>query len=103
MIKEFKTPSGPKTMLLGFESVKVLARAQDSGETGIDMIESVALSGFNTHEKRNKLDLTTREEIIEWFDDTDLFLDVKEVVEEFAENFTQKVSSREKAKPKTKK
>lgn len=103
MIKEINTPDGPKKMLLGYHSVKALAESQKRDDDEITMIESVALSGFNTHEKREGTDLTTKDQMLEWFDDFDVFLDVKETVEEFSVNFTQKVSQREKAKQKSKK
>lgn len=67
------------------------------------MIEKVALSGFNTFEKRNNLDLTTKEQLEEWFDDLDFFFEIKQAVEDFAENFTQKVSQIEAMKSKKKK
>lgn len=99
---EIKTPNGEKTMLLGYEAVKALAKSQQAEEDEITMIESVALSGFNTFERRNGQELTPRDLMIQWFDDFDIFFLVKGAVEEFSINFSAKVSQLEKAKKKAK-
>jgi len=93
MISEITLSSGDKfTMLLGYESVKTLAKGQQAGEDEMTLVENVALSAFNTWEKRNQLPQTSRDQMVEWFDDFGVFFQVKDAVEAFSVNFSQKVS-----------
>lgn len=92
MIKEINTPDGPKAMLLGYESLKLLAKLQKEQLDEFSMLEKVALSGFNTYEKRQDLPLTQLEQMLGWFDEAGTFLEVQEAITAFSENFTRKES-----------
>lgn len=87
-----KTPAGEKTMLLGYEAVRYLSKPLEEGQDFLDQIEHAALIGFNTYAKRAGEIEITKEEMITWFDDIEVYTEVIESVKKFAENFTQRVS-----------
>lgn len=92
MIKEINTPSGPKTMLLGYEVIRFLAKPVKEDQTELDQIEDAALIGFNTWSKRQSQPEVSRDEMVSWFDDLDVYTDVINAVKEFMENFSKRVS-----------
>lgn len=94
MIKEINTPDGPKSMLLGYETLKQLVKLQKEGKDEFELMESVALFGFNVFEKRKEQDQTTKEQMVDWFDDPEIFLQVQDAITEFSENFTKKESQK---------
>lgn len=94
MIKEINTPDGPKSMLLGYETLKQLVKLQKEEKDEFELMESVALFGFNVFEKRKGQEQTTKEQMVEWFDDSEIFLQVQDAISEFSENFTKKESQK---------
>ena len=93
MIIEINTPAGSKSILLGYETLKLLASLQKQGDkTAFELIEQITLSGMNAFAKRTGTELVTLEQVIEWFDDFTVFHKVEEAITEFSENFTKKVS-----------
>lgn len=92
MIKDINTPDGTKTMLLGYQTLKDLVKLQKEGMDEFEMLEFIALSGFNTFEKRKKQKLTTKDQMLSWFDDHVIFLTIQEAITEFSANFTGKES-----------
>jgi hypothetical protein len=94
MIQSIHTPEGEKTMLLGYQVVRFMARLDKNHETELDLIDDAALIGFNTWAKRHNQPAITKEEMITWFDDIDAYTQVINSVKSFMENFTQRVSEK---------
>lgn len=92
MITPIQTPEGEKTLLLGYEVIRFMAKPAKEDTTELDQIEEAALIGFNTWAKRQSQDPVTRDQMITWFDDIDVYTDVINAVKQFMENFTKRVS-----------
>lgn len=98
MIKEIKIGEKTYGILLGFEALKCISGSQIKGISEMQLIEDVAVVGFDTYARRKKIETPSREQIIEWFDDLEVFMEVKDFVEDFSLNFTEKVEAINKAK-----
>jgi hypothetical protein len=93
MIVDINTPDGTKSLLLGYETLKLIAALQKQGDkTEFELIELITVSGINVFAKRKGLPAVTLDQVIEWFDDLSIFQTVQEAITEFSENFTQKGS-----------
>lgn len=94
MIISIQTPDGEKTMLLGYEVVRFMAKPDKNYQEELDMIDDVALIGFNTWAKRQNEPTITKDQMITWFDDIDAYTTVMKSVKNFMENFTERVSDK---------
>ena len=92
MTKTINTPEGEQTMLLGYEVIRFLAKPVQEDKTELDQIEDAALIAFNCWNKRNDLPAISKDLMVAWFDDLDVYTDVINAVKSFMENFTQRVS-----------
>jgi hypothetical protein len=95
MIKEINTPSGPQTLLLGYEVIRFLSKPVKEDTNELDQIESAALIGFNVWNRRQGNPEITKDQMILWFDEIDTYTDVINAVKDFMLNFTQRVSDQE--------
>ena len=94
MIQSIQTPEGEKTMLLGYEVIRFMAKPNKDYETELDLIDDVALLGFNTWAKRQNQPTITKDQMITWFDDMEVYTTVMNSVKNFMENFTERVSDK---------
>lgn len=94
MIQSIDTPEGEKTMLLGYEVIRFMAKPNKEYETELDLIDDVALLGFNTWAKRQNQPAITKDQMITWFDDMEVYTTVINSVKNFMENFTERVSDK---------
>lgn len=92
MIKEFKVNGKEYGMILGFESLKVLSEAQTKGSGELQIIEDVVFVSINSYARRNGKETISRDDLISMFDDLEVFLEVKDAVEEFSVNFSKKAN-----------
>lgn len=104
MTTSIQTPDGEFTMLLGYEVIRFLAKPVEAESNELDQIENAALIGFNVWSKRNNLPLVTKDQMVTWFDDMDIYTKIINEVKSFMENFSQRVSGEtETSKSKAKK
>lgn len=101
MIKDIKLSDGTiKKMVLGFLALKEIVAGQERGLDSLQVVENAALAGFQAAAKREGTSVPTREEMQGWFDDTEVFLTVKEAVEDFSVNFSKEAERLAKKKKK---
>ena len=81
-------------MLLGYEVIRFMAKPNKDYETELDLIDDVALLGFNTWAKRQNQPTITKDQMITWFDDMEVYTTVMNSVKNFMENFTERVSDK---------
>lgn len=86
------TPDGEKTMLLGYEVIRFLAKPIKEDTSELDQIEDAALLGFNVFAKRKGEEPITKDQMITWFDDMDVYTEIINAVKSFMENFSERVS-----------
>lgn len=89
MIKEIKLDGGVKKINLGYLALKEMSAGQSQNLDGLQVIENVAVVGFQVAAKRDGTPVPTREEVQEWFDDIPFYMAVQEAVEEFSVNFSK--------------
>ena len=94
MTQSIQTPEGEKTMLLGYEVIRFMAKPNKDYEIELDLIDDVALLGFNTWAQRKNQDPITKDQMIAWFDDMEVYTTVINSVKNFMENFTERVSDK---------
>lgn len=92
MIIEINTPDGPKSMLLGYQTLKHLVELQKSEKNEFELIEAIALHGFNIFAKRKGQKEIKKDQMLKWFDDPEVFMTIQKAVTDFSENFTPKES-----------
>lgn len=98
MIKQINHNGTVRTIILGYLALKEMSIGQSQNLDGLQVIENVAVVGFQTAAKREGTPVPTREEVQEWFDDFSFYMAVQEAVEEFSVNFSKEAEKLKKAK-----
>jgi hypothetical protein len=93
MIVEFEANGKPYGMILGFEALKVLSEAQAKGSGEFQIIEDVAFVSLNSYGRRKEIGQITRDGLMDLMDDVDTLFKIKDAVEAFSVNFSEKAGA----------